>query len=96
MAESGLRLGGFWAGLPKRGKVALVAGTAVVLLLLMSGGCGNSDSWKYGYDQGREYGAELLPLGISKEAVCRSVARDGGDRVNTDDAYKGCLAGLKG
>jgi hypothetical protein len=95
MAESSAGLGGFWAGLPKWGKIALVAVPAVVLMMLLSGGCGHSDSWQYGFDQGREYGAELLPLGVSKESVCRSVARDGGERVNTDDAYDGCLAGLK-
>ena len=87
--------GGFWAGLPKWGKVGLAAVPALLLLLLIPGGCGHSDSWRYGYNQGREYGAELLPLGISKESVCRSAARDGGSRVNTEEAYKGCLAGLK-
>jgi hypothetical protein len=75
-------------------RVFLLASTAIVSSLML-GGCGHSDSWKYGYNQGGEYGAELLPLGISKESVCRSVARDGGDRVNTDDAYEGCLAALK-
>jgi hypothetical protein len=88
-------LGGFWAGLPKWGKVAVVALPALALLMLLPGGCGHSASWKYGYNQSTEYGDELLPLGISEESVCRTVSRSGGSDVNTVDAYKGCLAGLK-
>lgn len=85
----------FWAALPKSRRVAVAVIPAVLLLALLPAGCGHSDSWQYGYNQSGEYGDELLPLGVSKESVCRSVSRDGGSRVNTDEAYKGCLAGMK-
>ena len=85
----------FWAGLSKWSKVAVIAVPAVLLLLLMPGGCGHSDSWRYGYNHAGEYADELLPLGASEQSVCRTVARDGGSKVNTGDAYKGCLARLK-
>ncbi len=85
-----------WAGLPKWAKAALIAVPAVIVLMMMSGGCGHSDSWKYGYNEGREYGPGAVSQGWSKESACRSVARgfDPQAKIN-QDAYEGCLAALK-
>ncbi|MGV1005978.1 MAG: hypothetical protein ACOYEV_14705 [Candidatus Nanopelagicales bacterium] len=96
MAESGVGLHGLWEGLPKRGKVGLLAVPAVVLFALLLGGCGHSSSWQYGHDQGRQIGAELVSKGFSPESACRSVARGFDPQANMNqDAYAGCLAALK-
>jgi hypothetical protein len=65
-------------------------------MLLLPGGCGHSESWQYGYNQGREYGPGSLSQGWSKESTCRSVARGfDPDATINQDAYAGCLAALK-
>ena len=93
MSESAGTLCGFSARLPKSGKIALVVIPAVVLLM---SGCGHSESWQYGYNEGREYGPGAVSQGWSKESACRSVARGFDPQVTLNqDAYEGCLAALK-
>lgn len=105
MAESGAVLRGFWAGLPKWGKVVVVAVPAVVLLMLLSGGCGHSSSWKWGYARAGN-ADHFVSQGFSEELACRGEAelairfKDSRALVTSwpddlDDAVAGCLAGLK-
>ena len=70
-------------------------------------GCGQSDSWKWGYNQA---GAadKYVSGGLSPELACRgeaklameyadsrALANPSGAPADLDDAVKGCLAGLK-
>jgi hypothetical protein len=70
--------------------------SAAIMMAALSGCGGHSASWKYGYDEGRDTGAELVSKGISPESACRSVARGFDPQANLNqDAYEGCLAALK-
>ncbi len=94
MVESGAVEGAVGGGLTGSGKVGPAAASALILLTVMLGGCGHSDSWQYGYNHAA-YAHNYWRKGASEEASCQIIARDAGAKVNTTEAVKGCLAGLK-
>ncbi|OBG21594.1 hypothetical protein A5768_26190 [Mycolicibacterium fortuitum] len=65
---------------------------------LVASACGHSDEWQYGYDH-RGDARSQMGMGISAESACRAVAGYGYGRtngvINSQDAYDGCMAGLR-
>lgn len=76
------------------------ANLAMFLSLAMAAAaCGHSDEWQYGYNH-RGTAQQIMTQGVSAESACRSVAgygfgRDGDGVINSQDAYDGCMAGLR-
>lgn len=80
-----------------RGKTVVVGVPAVVLLMLMSVGCGHSSSWQYGYDHSGSAGS-LIQMNVPEDSACRSVAGLGtrfDSKLDYDEVMEGCFAGLR-
>lgn len=60
--------------------------------------CAHSDEWRYGHSH-RGQARQIMTTGVSAESACRSVASYGYGRtngvINSQDAYDGCMAGLR-
>ncbi|SUA31639.1 Uncharacterised protein [Mycolicibacterium fortuitum] len=71
---------------------------ALAIVGMVSSACGHSDEWQYGYRHHRD-AQQSMTLGISAESACRAVAGYGYGRtngvINSQDAYDGCMAGLR-
>lgn len=67
-------------------------------LAMAAAACGHSDEWQYGYDH-RGDAQRSMTQGVSAESACRAVAGYGYGRtngeINSQDAYDGCMAGLR-